>query len=125
MKYDSQKDKVSSYLVSGRLSHFRNLKLPMYPSNADYTIICCQSHFDVHCVQINEFRIVICSPAVTCSNRTLCSPYFSGSNMTDMQCMLQKDDSTLLIAGHQDEIFELDLNRHKILKEVCYWYFKT
>ena len=34
--------------------------------------------------------------------------------------MLQKDDSeTLLIAGHQDEIFELDLNRHKILKEVC------
>ena len=41
--------------------------------------------------------------------------------MTDMQCMLQKDDSeTLLIAGHQDEIFELDLNRHKILKEVCY-----
>ncbi|CAB3984483.1 PAN2-PAN3 deadenylation complex catalytic subunit PAN2 isoform X1, partial [Paramuricea clavata] len=41
----------------------------------------------------------------------------SGSNMTDMQCMLQKDDSTLLIAGHQDEIFELDLNRHKILQE--------
>ena len=36
-----------------------------------------------------------------------------------MQCMLQKDDATLLIAGHQDEIFELDLNRHKILKEVC------
>ena len=38
--------------------------------------------------------------------------------MTDMQCMLQKNASTLLIAGHQDEIFELDLTRHKILKEV-------
>ena len=46
--------------------------------------------------------------------------YFSGSNMTDMQCMLQMDDTTLLIAGHQDEIFELDLNRHKIIKEVCH-----
>lgn len=46
---------------------------------------------------------------------------FSGSNMTDMQCMLQMDDTTLLIAGHQDEIFELDLNRHKIIKEVCHF----
>ena len=44
--------------------------------------------------------------------------FFSGSNMTDMQCMLQKNTSTLLIAGHQDEIFELDLERHKLLKEV-------
>ena len=49
-----------------------------------------------------------------------CSFFNSGSNMTDMQCMLQKDPLTLLIAGHQDEIFELDLNRHKILKEVCF-----
>ena len=50
--------------------------------------------------------------------------YISGSNMTDMQCMLQVDDATLLIAGHQDEIFELDLNRHKIIKEVCHMMLK-
>ncbi|XP_048584798.1 PAN2-PAN3 deadenylation complex catalytic subunit PAN2 isoform X2 [Nematostella vectensis] len=41
----------------------------------------------------------------------------SGPNMTNLQCMLQRDNSNLLLAGHQDNMLEVDLKTGSLTRE--------
>lgn len=38
--------------------------------------------------------------------------------MGNLQCMLQRDNSNLLLAGHQDHMIEVDLKRGAVTGEV-------
>lgn len=47
---------------------------------------------------------------------------FSQSSMSNLQCMLQRDNSNLLVAGHQNSMIEVDLKTGTVTGEVLYVY---
>jgi hypothetical protein len=42
----------------------------------------------------------------------------SEPSMVNLQCMLQRDNSNLLLAGHQDHMIEVDLKTGTVTGEV-------
>ena len=82
------------------------------------------------CMMPNRFRTSICyssflffSKAVTCF--ILIWMYLinicSGSDLSDMQCMFQKDETHLWVAGHQGLMVDVDLRKGVISKTVMSW----
>lgn len=45
----------------------------------------------------------------------------SGSDLSDMQCMFQKDETHLWVAGHQGLMVDVDLRKGVISKTVMRW----
>ena len=44
--------------------------------------------------------------------------FSSGSELSDLQCMLQRDEAHLWMAGHQNLMLEVDLKKGLIINKV-------
>ena len=44
--------------------------------------------------------------------------YFSGADLSDLQCMLQRDETHLWVAGHQNLMLEVDLQEGLVSNKV-------
>ena len=44
--------------------------------------------------------------------------FCSGSDLSDLQCMLRRDDTRLWVAGHQNLMLEVDLKKGVVCKKV-------
>ena len=47
--------------------------------------------------------------------------HFSGSDLSDLQCMLQGDETHLWVAGHQNLMLEVDLKKGLVSNKVIHF----
>lgn len=51
-------------------------------------------------------------------DRCFCFIRYSGSELSDLQCMLQRDEAHLWVAGHQGLMLEVDLKKGVVSNKV-------